>query len=803
MRITYDVRMAMRQLTRQPGFTSVVIFTLALGIGANSAVFSVVDGWLVRPLPYHEPQQLGFLWTRLEWIGVPRAWMSGGHIAQLQRELTTVSAFVALRTSETQLTGAGDPEQIRVGLVTANFTDALGVQPIAGRPFRPEDDLAGAPRVILLSHSLWTTRFGADPSVVGRRVEIGRVPHEIIGVMGPQFRFLSPSSLGRALSPEAWVPGRWDFGPMPTSPYSWALLVRAKPGRQLTDVRAELDTIGERLDRERYGNKGFGWALVGMRDNLMSEIRPVLWLVQAAALLVLLVASANVGSLILVRTAGRARELALRAALGAARTRIVRQLAMESTVLAAIAAIPAIGLAYVAVAALKAANPPAIPALSSVAVDGRVMLATAAVTLLAGIVFGVMPLVQLSRRDLRGALQDGARTSGSRGMRRLRAVFVTAQIATALVLIASAVLLIRTFAAIRGVDPGFVAEDVVTARVTLASARYHDRAGVAVFFDQVLERLSGLSGVTAAGATSSPPLGRRANQSNVWRSAAEPSSRALVDVVVTTPGYVKAAGLTLLRGRDFESADRPERPPVAILDAKLAHTLFGDADPIGQTLVFENLEGVTTVVGVVKQAHLYDVHLDDRAQIYLPLAHMGSLGMTMVLRTQLDPAALAPQIKRAVADLDPAQPVADIRTLTSAVDASLVDRRLAMTLLTGFGGAALILATVGLYGLLTYIVNERTREIGIRLTLGAQATEVRWMILRRSAILASAGLVVGLAGAYASRRLLETQLFAVSPTDAATLAGVAALLLLVALAAGDLPARRAMAIDPVKALRAE
>jgi putative ABC transport system permease protein len=799
-RLLYDIRTAVRQLARQPAFAAVVIVTLALGIGANTAVFSVVDGLLVRPLPYRDPGQLGFLWTRLEWIGVPRAWMSGGHIAQLQREMTTIDDFVAIRVLESQLTEAGDPEQIRIGLVTTNFTGALGVQPVHGRPFRPEDGLTGSPRVMLLSHAIWVARFGADPNVVGRRVGIGGQPHEIIGVMAPDFRFLSPSSLGRSLTADTWVPGTWDFASMPTSPYNFALLVRVKSGKQLSDARAELDGIGKRLDREVFGQKGFGWHLIGMRDNLMGDIRPVLWLVQTAALLVLLVASANVGSLFLVRTAGRARELALRAALGAARTRIVRQLAMESTVLAVIAAVPAVVLAYLAVEGLKSANPPAIPGLAGVAVDARVMAATVAVTLLAGLAFGLLPLVQLSRTDLRSPLQDGMRVSGGRGMRRIRAVFVTAQIATALVLVASAVLLIRTFAAIRSVDPGFDAGSVVTARVTLPAAKYPNGTGVPLFFERLIDRLSAVPGIEAA--ANSTPLSRRANQINVRPTGGDVSQRLLVDSIASTPGYVRAAGLTLLRGRDFTRDDRPERPPVVIVDDALARALWPDGDPVGRALNVETWNVPATVVGVVKQPHLYDIHRDDRPQIFLPHAHVTAFGLTLVLRTRLDAAALGPQIRRAVSEMDPTQPVADIRTLASTVEASLIDRRLVMTLLTGFGAVALLLAAVGLYGLMSYVVNERTREIGIRLTLGAQASEVRWMILGRGALLAAIGLAVGLVGAYAGRRILETQLFAVSSTDVVTLVGVGAFLLIVALTACYVPARRAMTIDPVKALRA-
>jgi putative ABC transport system permease protein len=803
MRFTYDLRMAFRQLTRQPAFAFIVILTLALGIGVNTAVFSVVDGLLVRPLPYREPDQLGFMWTKLEWIGVPRAWMSGGHIALLQRETSTISDFVALRVFDSQLSGAGDPEPIRVGFSTTNLTNALGVSPMLGRPFRPEDGLTGSPRVLILGHALWVQRFGADPSVIGRRVAIAGQPHEIVGVLGPEFRFLAPSSLGRALSPDAWVPGTWDFPTMPPSPFNLALLVRVKPGKRLSDARGEIDAIGARLDREQYGRKGFGWHLIGMRDNLMETIRPVLWIVQTAALLVLLVASANVGSLFLVRAAGRSRELALRAALGAVRTRIIRQLVMESTVLAAVAAIPAVALAYLSVEALKAANPPAIPGLAAVAVDARVIAATILMTLLAGMAFGLLPLVQISRGNLQRPLQEGARGTDGRGMRRLRAVFVTAQIATALVLIVGAVLLIRTFAAIRSVDPGFDPTGVVTTRVTLPAAKYPNGTGAPLFFEQLVDRLGAVPGVQAAGAANAPPLSRRASQINVRvPGSPDPASRVLVDAIAVTPGYFRAAGVALQRGRDFSRDDRPERPLVVIIDDVLARTLWPGADPVGRMLDVENFDGPAAVVGVVRQPHLYDVHRPDRAQVYLPHAYSPSLGLTVLLRTRLDAAAIAPHIRRAVADQDPLLPAADIRPMTDTVDASLVDRRLTMTLLTGFGATALLLAAVGLYGLMSYVVSERTREIGIRITLGAQASEVRWMILRRGGLIAAAGLAIGLLGTYAARRVLATQLYEVSPTDAITIGGAAAVLLFIALAACYLPARRAMSIDPVKALRA-
>jgi predicted permease len=799
LRFAYDLRTALRQSRRQPAFAAIVILTLAVGFGASTAVFSVVDGMLVRPLPYRDPDRLGFVWTKLEWIGVPRAWIAGGHIALLQRESTMIADFVPLRTSEAQLTGAGSPEQIRLGWTSADFADVLGVPPMLGRSLRPEDGLAGSPRVLILGHALWAGKFGADPDIVGRHVHVGGQPHEIAGVFGPDFRFVAPTSLSGGVMPEAWVAGVWDFPTMPTTSYSFGLMVRVKPDRRLQDAQAELDAIGRRLDAEQFGNRGFGWALVSMRENLTGAIAPVLWIVQAAAVLVLLVASANVASLFLVRTASRRQELALRAALGAGRARLARQLVLEATVLSLLAAALAVGLASGAVAALKAANPTALPLLAAVAVDWRVLAAAAAITTIAGLVFGLLPLAQ-TRGELRTPLQHGARASEGRHTQRLRAVFVSGQVAMALMLVTSAVLLVRTFAAIRDVDPGFDQSRAVTARITLPAIKYPNGAGVSQFYDQLNDRLAAMPAVEAAGGTSAPPLSGRASQINV-RATTREESRTLVDVISISSGYARAAGFRLLEGREFTREDRDGGLEVAILDDVLARRLFPGESAIGRLIDVEMVDEPVTVVGVVKQAHQYAVHRVDRPQLYRPYAQRPSLSFTMVVRTGQDDGALAPHIRRAVAELDPAQPVADIRTLSRTVDASLLDRRLSMTLVGGFAAAALVLAAVGLYGLMSHMVTQRTREIGIRLALGAQVSAVRWMVLRRAAVLAAIGLAVGLVGAFLARRVLETQLYQVSPTDVTTLAGAVGLLALVALAASAIPARRAVSVDPVEALR--
>jgi putative ABC transport system permease protein len=803
-RFAYDLRMAVRQAIRQPGFSLIVIFTLALGIGANAAVFSVVDGVLVKPLPYRDPDQLGFLWTKLEWIGVPRAWVSGGHAAILQRDTTTIADFVAVRVNETQLTDAGDPQQVRVGFTTTNVADALGVHTILGRAFQPDDGRPGAPRVMVLSHELWKGTFGGDPGAIGRRVTLGGSPTEIIGVFGPEFRFIAPTSLGRGLSPDGWVPAQWEFASMPPEPFTLGMLVRLKPGVSWRDAQAEIDRIGTRVDSEMYSNRGFSWTLLSIRDNVMGEIRPTLWIVQAAAILVLLVAAANVASLFLVRASGRARELAVRSALGAGRRPIGRQLVMESTVLAVVAAAPAVGLAAASIALLKAANPSAIPNLAAVTIDWRVMLATAAVTVLAGVVFGTLPLINLRHRDLRAALANSARVGDARASRRLRASFVAGQIAMALVLVAAAALLIRTFASILAVDPGFNPQQTVTARVVLPATKYPEGNGAAAFVDDLLTRLRALPGVHSAGATTGSPLSGFANQYNVQPAdSADRTRRVLIDGLVSTPGYLTAAGVRLLRGRDFTTDDRPSAPPVAIIDDVLAALLWGQTDPIGQPLRILGTDPPLTVVGIIKQPRLYDLRHVDRPQVYRAYAQAPAFGLTFFLRTSETAANLGPQVRRIVRELDPGQPVAGIRTMETVISDALLDRRLAMTLLSGFAAAALLLAAVGVYGLMSFTVAQRGREIGIRMALGAHTRDVRSMILGRCAVLAGIGLALGTAGSLAARRLIETQLYQVSPTDPVTLGGAALLLLAVAIAASYVPARRAMTIDPVKALRAD
>jgi predicted permease len=462
--IRQDFGFAARVLRRQPGFAIAAVLTLALGIGATTAIFSVVDGVLLRPLGYRDPDRLGFVWTRLAWMGVPRAWINGYQISLMQDELRSVESLAAMRSTETQLTGDGQPEQVRVGIGTVNLFDVLGVRPELGRAFVPEEGREGNSDVAVLGHALFQGRFGGDRAIIGKLITLGGRSVKVIGVMSEDFRFHIHSSLGEPVEPDLWAPATWQFRSMPRDGFSYALLLRARPGATLVDAQRELDALGARLNREQYQERGFGWQITGVQDDLVRKTRPALLVLLGAVGMVLLIGCANVASLFLVRAAGRSREFALRAAIGAGRRRIVTQLLAESLLLAGSAALLGYGLAFAAVRALRAVPGAGLPRLYDVTVDGRILLFTMGVAVVCGIAFGLAPALRWSRPNLAVVLQEGARGSGGFQGQRLRSAFVVAEIALALVLLLGAVLLLRTFAALRGAAPGFEPAGVLTAR---------------------------------------------------------------------------------------------------------------------------------------------------------------------------------------------------------------------------------------------------------------------------------------------------------------------------------------------------
>jgi putative ABC transport system permease protein len=649
---------------------------------------------------------------------------------------------------------------------------------------------------------LWTQRFGADPSIVGRRITLGAEPHEVIGVLPEAFRFVVHSSLGDPTGADVWVPGVWNFREMSDGNFSFALLVRTKPGVTLAQAAAELDTVGGRLDRERYKNKGFGWQLAPVKQDLVGESRPALMILLGAAGFVLLIVCANVASLMLVRAGSRAREMAVRSAIGAGRGRLMQQLLVESLVLSVCGGLAGAALAYLAVDAFTGSGLIALPRLEEIAVDARVLLFSLVVSIATGALFGLAPAVQATRADVVTTLKDAPRGSSGGGT-RARGALVVAEVALALVLLVGATLLARTFAALVAVDPGFDARGVMTAEIQLPFARYPQEAMAVSFHQRLRERLAGIPGVIAVGGVTYAPLSKGSDQSNVRAEGAEAGTPpVMTDINRATPGYFAAMGVRLLRGRDFdELTDAPEAPTVAIVDETLARALWSDLDPLGRRITVD--ERPASVVGVVRHARTYQIHADDRPQVYLPYAQDTTIGLTVAVRGSGDAEQLGPAIRAIVREIDPNQPVAELQSMDAVLGEALADRRLNLLLVGGFAALALVLATLGIYGVIAAVVASRTREIGIRLALGAQRADVLRLVVGRGAVIAAAGVGIGLLAALALARVLGSQLYGVTARDPLSFGITSAALFAVSVMASYVPARRATRVDPVEALRQE
>jgi predicted permease len=797
-----DLRHARRSLARRPLFTATVFITLALGIGLTTAVFSVANGVVLTELPYRDPSRLAFMWTKLAWIGVPRAWVAGPHIPLLEREASTVERIVPIRTSDLQMVGHGDPTIVRSAFSTAPIFDTLGVRALHGRTFVADDE----PRnVVILDHGFWRRHFGGDPAAVGRSVDINGDRMEIIGVLPETFRFLVHSSLGGPRAVDVWLPTRWPLAEMSDGSFGFAALVRIKPTATLAQAQAEFDTIGARLDASRYKSRGFGWQLIGVQEDLIKEARPVIWLVLGGAALLLTVVCANVAGLLLVRHADRRREFAVRGALGAGRRDLVRLVVVECLLLSLAAGAAGVAFAVGAVNVLTSTQAIPVPRLAEVTVDLRVLGFAFALSLVVGLMAGVLPAWRFSRTD-RGAstLADAARGSSGRSG-RARAALVAAELALALVLVSGTALLIRSYLAARGVDPGFDATGTLLADIRILPSRYPEGAQAVAFFERLVEDLRGTPGVTAVGGTSSAPLDANTDQSGVrpagWTPPSPETTSILVDLIRTTPGYLRAMGIDLVAGRDFSWADREGAQPVALIDESLARQAWPGQDPLGRTFRMDGGETNVTVVGVVGHARQYRMEEDDRPQVLRPYAQDVLADLTLAVRTDGDPSRLGDLVRRTVSAIDPRQPIANMVTVEHTVNEALSGRRLQSIALGTFGGGAALLAALGLYGLLASLVAARQREIGIRMALGADRGSVRRLVARYVLLVAGAGLVAGGLAAAAAGRLLAPFLYGIRPTDPVALGTTVLGLAMMIAVASAVPIRRATNLDPAEALR--
>ncbi len=794
-----DLRYALRQIRSHPGFSAIVILTLALGIGANTAMFGVVDAVLLRSLPYPEASRLVILQGHKEGIGNEAASVPDYLDWKAQsRSFSDMSAFTGGSLNLTSDDGR-PPERIIGARVSADFFRTLGVAPALGRGFTAAEDQAGAARVVVLSRALWRDRFGADRALVGKAITLDGEPYTVVGIAAPGFQFPSWAQAWTPVAAQPGAPGqerRSDF---------LGVIGRLGPGVSLEAARSDMNAIAGRLERQYPAtNTGWGVAVTPLRDRIVGDVRPALLILLGAVGLVLLIACANVANLLLARGAARGREMALRAALGAGRGRLVRQMLVESLVLSLLGATLGTLLAWWGTRGLVGLDPGALPRTGEVRIDGTVLLFALGTALVTAVLFGLVPALRVTGSDLRRDLVEGGRTAGARGARLLDRGLVAGQVAVALVLLVGAGLLLRSFAALAGVDPGFRARGVLTARVSLPDNRYPDDPRLRQFWRGLLDRVGTLPGATSVGLTSDLPLQSGSYLSFRVQGRPAPPADQVQDAVVCTTGgdYFRTLGIPLVRGRLLDARDGAGDAPAAVIDRAMAHRYWRNADPIGDRISFDGNTWYT-IVGIVGDVRTESLDRPGYPHAYLSYLQSPQHGMVLAVRTDGSPGALAGALRSAVLSLDPTLPVYSMRTMDEVLATSILRPRFDVVTLALFAGLALVLAVVGIYGVLSYAVTRRLRELGIRMVLGAdRGTTIRY-VLRLGLAPVLVGVGLGLAGALAAVRVLSGLLYGVSPLDPATFVLVPTVLVGVALLACWIPARRATRVDPVHALRSE
>lgn len=814
-----QLRRKIRSLRRAPGFTALTIFTLAVGIGANATIFSVVNGVLLRPLPYPNEDRVMGVWHRAPGLDIPRL-QQAEETYILYRERARSFQEIGLGDDfEGNLTGEGEPERVPVARVTSSLFAVLAVPPALGRTFSAEDDEPGGPELAVLSHGLWARRFGSDADVLGKTIEVNGVDREIIGVMPADFRDLYGNT-------QLWLPYRIDREALPSVSFSMEAVGRLAPGVTAERAEAELSRILPELPEAFPGgitSKMLEDARVSalvhpLREDIAGDMARVLWILLGVAGCVLLIACANVANLFMVRAEGRQRDIAVRTALGAERGEIIRYFLGDSVLLGLLGGVAGLVLAYIAVRGLVAFGPAELPRLEAIRVDSDVIMFTAVISVLAGLLFGAVPLLKYGRPDLVTSLKEGGRGgSAGRETHRIRNVLVAGQVALALLLLIGSGLMARSFWELRDVEPGFAREGVLTFRLSLPSASHPEPGDVSRFYELLRDRLGGLPGVETVGGSSAVPLAEGESNNALLLEDYPLEPGALPQVVRTVyadPGYFRALGIPLLAGRAFEPDDYRLLRRVAVVSASMARHYWPEGGAIGRRIAPGLGEDQRfdwyTVVGLVGDVH--DTALDEPADemVYYPTAGLDQAGDTFTVRTRTialrsagPPLALTRAVREAVWSLDPNLPVVNLRTTSMIVSRSMARTAFTMVLLAIAAAVALLLGTVGLYGVVSYVVSQRTREIGVRMAIGARPTDVRRMVVRQGLVVSGLGAAVGLVAAFALTRVMNALLFGVSATDPIIFVAVPIVLLATAAGAAYLPARRASGIDPMEALRYE
>ena len=808
-----DLRFGVRTLLRNPAFSIVAVLTLTLGVGANAAIFSVVNAVLLRPLPWSDPDRAVSIWSR--WTAFDKTWVSDGEVNDFRRESRTLSAIAAWDERAVNLTGDGDPERAAAGAVTANLFSVLGVQPTRGRLFTSQEDAPNGPRVAILGYGLWQRRYAGDAGIVGRSILIDGQAYEVVGIMPAGF--VLPTDYENPAPTALWVPAQWDAASTDHGNHGYYAAARLASGATVEQARDELHAIAQRwTERGLYPRQmQYESIVVSLKNDVLGSVRRAVWLLFGAVGFLLLIACANVANLLLARGEARQREIAARVALGASRPRLLRQLLTEGAALAGISAISGLLLAAATLRLIAWWNPAGIPRLEEAAIDGRVLLFTACLALLTTIVFSLAPAARMFRADLTDAIKQGsANATAGAGRQRFRSALIVTQMALAVVLLVGAGLMLRTLWSLQHIDLGFNPSGVLTLSVSLPRASYDD-ARVVDFYTRLVDQVKALPGVTEAGTARSLPLASTIGDFGlrVDGYVPPPGTNAKGDWQIVSAGYIEAMGEQVTRGRTILRSDTPTSQLVALINEEMARKYWPGREAIGGRFRIGGAPDRpwVTVVGIVKSVRHNGVAGVVKEKFYVPhtqwAASVGNTNsirsMTLVVRTSGDPAALTPPIRAIVGRLDPAVPIANVRTMDDVVSGALSTPRFTGLLLGAFAGLALVLSAVGIYGLLSFLVSRRTREIGIRVAIGADRARVLSMVMRSAAILAVTGVAIGAAGALVLARLLGTLLHGVTPQDPLTLAAAAGALTTVALAASAVPAWRATRVNPVVALKSD
>jgi putative ABC transport system permease protein len=802
-----DLRYGARMLLKRPGFTLIAVITLALGIGANTAIFSVVNAVLLRPLPFKDPERLVWVWGTAPKISQSNH--SPVEFLAYQAQQTSFSEMASYRNMPFTVTGAAEPEYVQGVIVSPNYFSLLGVPAARGRVFQPEDVRPGAPRMAVFSHDLWQKRYGADPNLIGRSLTINGESATVIGVMPPNFQlnlnmelWLSP----RQIVPDVQMSYRGDTLALREIHYL-KVMGRLKPGVTIEQAQAELNVVAARLEQQFPDQAGHGAQVVSLREVAVGDVRGTLLLLFGAVGLVLLIACANVTNLLLTRTAARYREIAIRAAVGASRLSLIRQLLMESVLLSLAGGLAGWLLALWGVDLLLSLSPGGMLRLPEARLDTRVFLFTLAVSVAAGLIFGLAPALAASKTDLISALKEGARSvSAGLGRNRLRQALVVAEVALAILVLVGAGLLVGSFARLMAVKPGFDPNNLTTMMVTLSSERYGTIAANAQFIKELTASLEALPGVQDVAISDDFPIQGTDTHDypEIEGRGAAPEDRILTGLHVINPRYFEAMGVRLVRGRAFTERDDAKGPPVAIINEAMANRVWPNEEALGKRIRFGGpTMAWSEIVGVVDNVKHDGLHLADSPHCYAPHLQQPWPFLAIAVRSRTNQAALLASVRQAVRKIDPNMPIANPSTMEERMGEVLATRRLALALFSLFAVVALLLAAIGLYGVMSYGVTQRAHELGLRIALGATSRNTLKLIIGQGMKLAALGIALGVGVALAVSRLMAHLLFGLSPRDPLTFVVIAFLLALVALLACYIPARRATKVDPMVALRNE